>query len=86
VSASHCLFIIGIPYENLQAQEAAPEGSVRETGADSASLGKSKRDQGFSWGSSILETHRDAVIHVTPQFFHQAVVEFFGPFPTKKVS
>jgi hypothetical protein len=34
----------------MQAQEAGPEGSIRETGADSVSLVKSKRDQDFSWG------------------------------------
>src|SRR5258707_6899029 len=32
----------------------------------------------------VLETHRDAVVGVTPQLFHQAIVQFFGPFSTEK--
>src|SRR5258708_40028057 len=32
----------------------------------------------------VLETDRDAVVSVTPQFFHQVVVQFFGPFATEK--
>src|SRR6266568_3665080 len=32
----------------------------------------------------VLETYRDAVIGVTPQFFHQVIVQFFGSFATEK--
>src|SRR6266446_2696952 len=32
----------------------------------------------------VLETYRDAVIGLTPQFFHQVIVQFFGPFATEK--
>src|SRR5260370_21957881 len=32
----------------------------------------------------VLETHRDAVVGVAPQFFHQAIVQFFGPFAAEK--
>src|SRR5258708_12518829 len=32
----------------------------------------------------VLETHRDAVVGVTPQLFHQPIVQFLGPFSTAK--
>src|SRR5205807_5069028 len=32
----------------------------------------------------VLETHRDTVVGVTPQFFHQAIVQFFGPLAAEK--